>query len=172
MTVTSTRQPVRRIRLRHAVIGVLTAIAVLVGGLGLLYRDQIVRYMTHLKGSPTETAPWTPFPASDPPTLHLAVAGDVGDSPPTAVELMFQTVRPARASRPAAATACHDRRRSSPMTERSRSIGRALIWTSWSRDKHHPFAPVPAPPARVTAPRSHTRVAARRSPFAGIARIR
>jgi hypothetical protein len=43
MTVTSTRQPVRRVRLRHAVIGVLTAIAVLVGGLGLLYRDQIVR---------------------------------------------------------------------------------------------------------------------------------
>lgn len=47
---------------------------------GLTYRDQITRYVTHRKGSPTETAAWLPFPADDPLELHLAVVGDVGDS--------------------------------------------------------------------------------------------
>jgi 3',5'-cyclic AMP phosphodiesterase CpdA len=57
------------------------AVALLVVALvGLVYRDQIVRYATHLKGSPTETEAWAPFPAGDPPELHLALAGDVGDS--------------------------------------------------------------------------------------------
>jgi 3',5'-cyclic AMP phosphodiesterase CpdA len=51
-----------------------------VGAVGLTYRDQIVRYATHLKGSPTHTVAWQPFPADDRPELHLAVAGDVGDS--------------------------------------------------------------------------------------------
>lgn len=53
-----------------------------VAAIGLLYGDQIVRYVTHLKGSPTETTAWEPFPAGDAPELHLAAAGDVGDSGP------------------------------------------------------------------------------------------
>jgi hypothetical protein len=45
-----------------------------------LYGDRIVRYLTRLKGSPTRTVAWEPFAAGDPPKLHFAVAGDVGDS--------------------------------------------------------------------------------------------
>jgi 3',5'-cyclic AMP phosphodiesterase CpdA len=44
-----------------------------------VYRDQIVRYVTHHQGSPTETVAWAPFRSGDQPALHLAVAGDVGD---------------------------------------------------------------------------------------------
>jgi 3',5'-cyclic AMP phosphodiesterase CpdA len=40
----------------------------------------VVRYVTHRKGSPSGTVAWEPFPASTPPELHLAVAGDVGDT--------------------------------------------------------------------------------------------
>jgi Icc-related predicted phosphoesterase len=47
---------------------------------GVVYRDQIVRYATHRKGSPTETTAWQPFPPDDPLELHLAIVGDVGDS--------------------------------------------------------------------------------------------
>jgi hypothetical protein len=49
-------------------------------GLASVYRDQIVRFGTHLNGSPTETVAWTPLPAGDPLELHLIAAGDVGDS--------------------------------------------------------------------------------------------
>jgi hypothetical protein len=56
------------------------ALALVVATVGILYRDQITRYATHLKGSPTETVAWHPFAADDPPELHLAVVGDVGDS--------------------------------------------------------------------------------------------
>ena len=55
-------------------------LVVAVAGAALVYRDQIVRYATHLKGSPTETTAWRPYPAGDDLQLHLAVAGDVGDS--------------------------------------------------------------------------------------------
>lgn len=78
MSVATT--PVSRIGARHALVGVVTVIAALASGLGWLYRDQIVRYVTHRKGSPTETVAWAPFPAGEQPVLHLAVAGDVGDS--------------------------------------------------------------------------------------------
>lgn len=47
---------------------------------GVVYRDQIERYATHRKGSPSNTVAWEPFPAGEPVQLHLAVAGDVGDS--------------------------------------------------------------------------------------------
>jgi hypothetical protein len=43
-----------------------------------VYHDQAVRYVTHRKGSPTETSTWSPFPADEPLELHLAVVGDVG----------------------------------------------------------------------------------------------
>jgi 3',5'-cyclic AMP phosphodiesterase CpdA len=46
---------------------------------GLVYGDQIRRFATHLEGSPTRTVAWRPLPDGE-PALHLAVAGDVGDS--------------------------------------------------------------------------------------------
>jgi 3',5'-cyclic AMP phosphodiesterase CpdA len=55
-------------------------VVLLAGALGFVYRNQLVRYATHLKGSPTETVAWRPFAAGDPLELHLAVVGDVGDS--------------------------------------------------------------------------------------------
>jgi hypothetical protein len=61
----------------RALVVVLAAVVV---GFGWQYRDQMIRYATHLKGSPTGTVPWTPFPAGERPELHVAVAGDVGDS--------------------------------------------------------------------------------------------
>jgi Calcineurin-like phosphoesterase len=76
--------PAHRGRLRSAVIGlvagVVTVVAVFAGVAGLQYHDQILRYATHRKGGPTETTAWTPVRAGDQPELHLAVAGDVGDS--------------------------------------------------------------------------------------------
>jgi 3',5'-cyclic AMP phosphodiesterase CpdA len=46
----------------------------------LLYHDQLLRLATHRKGGPTQTEAWIPFPADQAPELHLAVAGDTGDS--------------------------------------------------------------------------------------------
>jgi 3',5'-cyclic AMP phosphodiesterase CpdA len=64
--------------IRRALLGVTAVVLTLAVGVGLVYRDQIVRYATHLKGSPTHTEAWTvPHPGA---TLHLAVAGDVGES--------------------------------------------------------------------------------------------
>lgn len=54
-------------------------VALVIGVVGLVYRDQIVRHAAHLKGGPTETVTWVPIPADDPCELHLALAGDVGD---------------------------------------------------------------------------------------------
>jgi 3',5'-cyclic AMP phosphodiesterase CpdA len=65
---------------RRLAIGLLTVVALVIAAVGLVYHDQLVRYATHLKGSPTHTVAWEPFPADDPPELHLALAGDVGDS--------------------------------------------------------------------------------------------
>jgi 3',5'-cyclic AMP phosphodiesterase CpdA len=47
---------------------------------GVVYRDQIRRYATHWKGSPTSTVAWQPFPDAEQPVLHLAAVGDIGDS--------------------------------------------------------------------------------------------
>jgi hypothetical protein len=59
----------------------LLAVVLLVGAVvGLQYHRQIASYVTHLKGSPTHTEAYVPFPAADPPQLRIAVAGDVGDS--------------------------------------------------------------------------------------------
>jgi Calcineurin-like phosphoesterase len=59
---------------------VMLVVVLVTGGVGLVYRDQLIRSATHLKGSPTETEAWRPFAAGDPLQLHLAVVGDVGDS--------------------------------------------------------------------------------------------
>ena len=53
---------------------VLSAVVTLVVAFGLQYRDQITSYVTHLKGSPTNTDPYVPFPADDRPVLRT---GDV-----------------------------------------------------------------------------------------------
>lgn len=45
---------------------------------GLTYRRQIISFLTHWKGSPTSTVAYRYH--SPPPDLHLAVAGDIGDS--------------------------------------------------------------------------------------------
>jgi 3',5'-cyclic AMP phosphodiesterase CpdA len=65
---------------RRAVRLALLVAALAASIVGLRYRDQIRRYATHLKGSPTETWAWEQFPADEPVGLHLAVVGDVGDS--------------------------------------------------------------------------------------------
>lgn len=70
-----TRSVPRRVALAFGATCLLVSAAV-----GVLYRDQIVRYATHWKGSPTSTEAWTPFPADAPPELHLVAVGDVGDS--------------------------------------------------------------------------------------------
>jgi 3',5'-cyclic AMP phosphodiesterase CpdA len=44
----------------------------------LMYRRQIVSYLTHWKGGPSTTEPYVVL--SPPPEVHLAVAGDTGDS--------------------------------------------------------------------------------------------
>jgi 3',5'-cyclic AMP phosphodiesterase CpdA len=46
--------------------------------MGLVYRRQIYSYLTHWKGAPSTTTAWVPH--VPPPELHVAVAGDVGDS--------------------------------------------------------------------------------------------
>jgi 3',5'-cyclic AMP phosphodiesterase CpdA len=71
---------VRRWSVRRTILGALTVAVVLVGVVGLMYRDQIFRYVTHRKGSPTRTVAWAPFPDASPPELHLAVVGDIGYS--------------------------------------------------------------------------------------------
>ena len=72
---TGGRRPVRR----GLVILAVAVVAAATVGL-LQYRQQVVSYLTHWRGSPTHTEPYVPFPTDDPPALRIAVAGDVGDS--------------------------------------------------------------------------------------------
>jgi 3',5'-cyclic AMP phosphodiesterase CpdA len=67
-------------RLRHLIEAVAVVAALLLLMAGVAYRDQIFRYSTHMKGSPTSTVAWQPFPADDHPRLHFAAVGDIGDS--------------------------------------------------------------------------------------------
>ena len=76
MPVTAAHHPLRT---AAVVAGVLLLLVVAV--LAVLYRDQIRRYVTHTKGSPTSTEAWAPFPEADGrPDLHLVAVGDIGDS--------------------------------------------------------------------------------------------
>ena len=59
---------------------VLLVAAVAAAATAFVYRDQLVRYLTHLEGSPRSTEAWAPFPTDDPPRLHFAAAGDVGEA--------------------------------------------------------------------------------------------
>jgi hypothetical protein len=62
----------RRITVRAVLLVAALAMVLVAGAVGIVYRDQLGRYVTHLKGSPTETEAWRPFPADDPLQLHLA----------------------------------------------------------------------------------------------------
>jgi 3',5'-cyclic AMP phosphodiesterase CpdA len=66
---------------RRVALAVLAVVAVMVAVVGFLYGDQAVRFATHLKGSPTSTEAWTQLP-TDGRELHLALAGDIGESGP------------------------------------------------------------------------------------------
>jgi hypothetical protein len=57
-----------------ALVGVVVVTAIAFA----MYGRQIVSYLTHWKGSPKETVAYVPFDPA--PPLHLAVAGDIGDS--------------------------------------------------------------------------------------------
>ena len=59
-------------------IAVVAAIAVAAGVVALAYPRQSRSYLRHWKGSPSQTTTYEPLPAGA--ALHLAVAGDVGDS--------------------------------------------------------------------------------------------
>lgn len=69
----------RRSTRRRVVLLALAVVAALLGVALVVYYDQAYRYVTHLKGSPTETVAWEPLPAEG-QELHVALAGDVGDS--------------------------------------------------------------------------------------------
>jgi 3',5'-cyclic AMP phosphodiesterase CpdA len=69
--------PPKRRRLRWvAVVGVVVLVGAVV--VALPYRRQIRSYLTHRKGSPTHTVAYAPYDPS--PPVHLAAAGDIGDS--------------------------------------------------------------------------------------------
>jgi 3',5'-cyclic AMP phosphodiesterase CpdA len=68
------RRAVRVIALALVAALVLTTL-----GVTVTYRKQIVAYLTHWKGPPEHTQPYVALPRADPPPLHLAVAGDVGE---------------------------------------------------------------------------------------------
>jgi predicted MPP superfamily phosphohydrolase len=60
---------------------VLTAVVLAAAAaLFLTHPRQTIAYLTHLKGPPRHTEPYTAFAGDDPPVLRVAVAGDVGDS--------------------------------------------------------------------------------------------
>lgn len=73
------RQAKRWTRRRMMVVA-LAVVVVVAAVVAVPYRRQITSYLTHWKGSPTHTEAYVPFPADDPPALHIAVLGDIGDS--------------------------------------------------------------------------------------------
>ena len=66
-----------RVRWPGVVAVVLVVVLVVLAVPALVYRRQIISYVTHRKDGPSVT--W-PFVAHDPaPTVHLAIVGDGGD---------------------------------------------------------------------------------------------
>jgi hypothetical protein len=63
---------------RSLVIAVLAVVLVVGGWFGWTYRRQIYRFATRWKGAPSSTEAYVAYDPS--PTVHLAVAGDIGDS--------------------------------------------------------------------------------------------
>ena len=69
-------RPRRRRAARVALALTVTVLAAVIG----LYHQQIIAYATHLKGSPSHSVPYTPYPAEGGPSVRLAVVGDIGES--------------------------------------------------------------------------------------------
>ncbi|HET7719883.1 MAG TPA: metallophosphoesterase [Acidimicrobiales bacterium] len=65
-------------RRRHVPGALAAVVAVGVTAAFGLYGRQIVSYVSHIRGSPTQTEPLAPFPAGAGPLYRIAVAGDVG----------------------------------------------------------------------------------------------
>jgi 3',5'-cyclic AMP phosphodiesterase CpdA len=65
--------------LRSIAVALVMVLVLGVLGVALTYRRQIVSYLTHWKGPPEHTQPYEALPEADPPPLHLALAGDVGE---------------------------------------------------------------------------------------------
>jgi 3',5'-cyclic AMP phosphodiesterase CpdA len=68
----------RRARRRAVLVALAVVVMAALAG-GLLYGDQALRFLTHLKGSPTDTIAYEPFPPGGEPTYRLAVLGDIGE---------------------------------------------------------------------------------------------
>jgi UDP-2,3-diacylglucosamine pyrophosphatase LpxH len=81
-TVARTVEPPRRRRRRVAryVLAVIAVFAVVALGVGVVYADQMIRFLTHLKGSPTSTVAYEPFPPDGEPDYRIVVLGDVGEA--------------------------------------------------------------------------------------------
>lgn len=62
---------------RTRALGLILLVSVTAAVIG--YRDQIWTWYTHRKGAPAVTAVYEALPASPPPLLRLAVAGDTGE---------------------------------------------------------------------------------------------
>jgi Calcineurin-like phosphoesterase len=70
-----------RARLARRTIAALMVVLLVAATVVLLtHRRQIVSYLSHWKGGPSQTAPYEPFPEL--PLVHLAVAGDTGNAGP------------------------------------------------------------------------------------------
>lgn len=64
---------------RIVVSSIVGAAAVVALTAGVLYGDQLVRFATHLEGSPGSTVAYEPFPAAAGPEHRIAVLGDIGE---------------------------------------------------------------------------------------------
>jgi 3',5'-cyclic AMP phosphodiesterase CpdA len=79
MTIAPPIQRPSRHRTVAVVVTILLAVALAAGGwVWANYGRQIKSFLTHWKGSPTHTVPYRPYEQQ--PRLHIAVAGDIGDS--------------------------------------------------------------------------------------------
>lgn len=66
--------------MKRVVWSLVLVVVLVAASVFVVYRRQIVSYLTHWKGGPSTTVPYEAFTDADAPLLHLAVAGDTGDS--------------------------------------------------------------------------------------------
>ena len=79
-TPAEARTPSGRRRWRRAAgLGAAAVLALAAVVYAMLLGPQSWSYLTHRTGSPEHNVDFVPFAADDPPAVHLAVAGDVGD---------------------------------------------------------------------------------------------
>ncbi|MFM8311724.1 MAG: metallophosphoesterase family protein, partial [Ilumatobacteraceae bacterium] len=90
------RRP-RRAWWRWGALAVGACVALALAIAVLSYRRQIFSYLTHWKGGPDQTWPYSPH--GEPPPVHLAVVGDTGDSG-TNIEATADTIEQIGATEP------------------------------------------------------------------------